>query len=325
MLSKIALEEHFMTPGFEEQSKTFLDNMPSKAADRLRRDLSDTGSERLAVMDAAGISVSVLSQTGPGVQAMMSADEAQKEATRANDYLAACIARHPERYRGFAALPMHDPELAAQELRRSVTEHGFVGALVNGHTCGLYYDSEEYDAFWSVLSELAVPLYLHPTNPPATPVGLADYPVLQGATWGWQVETASHALRLLFGGVFDRFPEVRVILGHMGEGLPFIRWRLDSRFAAYPMGIELARAPSSYFGKNLLITTSGVCSHSSLLGAIGEMGEEAVMFSVDYPYEDTATAAMFMDSAPLTAKVAKKVAHNNAAALLKLNDWRNDE
>src|SRR5690606_36305490 len=141
-------------------------------------------------------------------------------------------------------------------------------------------------------------MYLHPGTAFRDPYVLNGHPELLGATWGWGVECGSHALRLLFGGVFDRFPGVKIILGHMGEGLPFLRWRFDSRFAVYPMGVKLQRAPSEYFGSNILITTSGVCSAPSLVGAIGEMGAEAVLFSVDYPYESSAVAADFIEQAP---------------------------
>jgi 2,3-dihydroxybenzoate decarboxylase len=142
--------------------------------------------------------------------------------------------------------------------------------------------------------------------------------VLCGAAWGWNVETATHALRLLFGGVFDRFPRLTLLLGHMGEFLPFQRWRMDSRFAAYPMGVKLARKPSAYIGSNILITTAGVCSAPSLLGAIGEMGAQAVLFSVDYPYESTADACAFIEQAPLDDATRQLVCHGNARRLFKL-------
>jgi 2,3-dihydroxybenzoate decarboxylase len=147
---------------------------------------------------------------------------------------------------------------------------------------------------------------------------LDGHPELTGATWGWTVETASHALRLLFAGVFDRFPGLKVILGHMGEGLPFLRWRLDSRFATYSHGIQLEKAPSQYIGTNILITTSGVCSAPSLAGAIGEMGAEAVMFSVDYPYESVEVAANFIEEAPMDETTRNLICHGNAERIFRL-------
>ena len=190
--------------------------------------------------------------------------------------------------------------------------------MINGHTLGRYYEDSEFDVFWERAEALGVPIYLHPNAFSQPPALLEGMPVLQGATWGWGVETAGHALRLLFGGVFDRFPQLTLLLGHMGEALPYQRWRIDSRFAAYPSGIKLARRPSEYIGSNILITTSGVCSAPALLGAIGELGAHAVLFSVDYPYESTAEACEFIEQAPLDARTREQVCHGNARRLFKL-------
>ena len=213
---------------------------------------------------------------------------------------------------------MQDPLQAADELERTVREHGFKGALVNGHTLGRYYEGPAYDVFWERMQALDVPIYLHPIDPFTVPQAYSGHPELLGATWGWGVETAGHALRLLFGGVFDRFPRLIVMLGHMGEGLPFQRWRFDSRFAAYPHGVRLARAPSEYIGTNILITTSGVCSARPSLVAVGEMGAEAVLFSVDYPYESSARPRSFIEQAPLDERTRALVCHGNAKRLFKL-------
>lgn len=315
---KIAFEEHFMAPGFERYSKAFLQFIAPETAQDLGRRLADIDALRLQEMDQAGIDLAILSQTGPGVQGEADRVAAVRGAAQNNDYLATRIQRHPTRFAGFAALAMQDPAAAAAELERAVTQLGFKGALVNGHTQGRYYDDPAFDVVWERLQALEVPLYLHPIDFPQIPRTLQDHPEIQGAAWGWGVETASHALRLLFGGVFDRFPGLRIVLGHMGEGLPFQRWRLDSRFAAYPFGVRLRRRPSEYIGTNILITTSGVCSHAALAGAIGEMGAEAVMFSVDYPYESTAVAAQFIDSAPLDEHTRALVCHGNARRLFRL-------
>ncbi len=317
-VKKIALEEHFMTPGFQAYSKGFTQHIDPAVFADLGRRLADFDELRLAEMDRAGIDVTVLSQTGPGVQGEADPGLAVARAQQSNDFLAEQIARHPTRFAGFAALPMHDPEQAGRELERAVRELGFKGSLVNGHTHGRYYDDPVYDAFWERMQSLDVPLYLHPTDAYVKPQVLAGHPELDGAAWGWGVETASHALRLLFGGVFDRFPRLKIILGHMGEGLPFQRWRFDSRFAVYSHGVRLARAPSEYIGTNIVITTSGVCSHGALSGAIAEMGPEAVMFSVDYPYESTEIAAQFIEDAPLDDATRALVCHGNAQRLLKL-------
>jgi len=315
---KIALEEHYMGPGFERYSKAFLQHITPQAQQELSGRLNDFDALRLAEMDEAGIELVVLSQTGPSVQAEPDLQDAISLARQNNEYLASQIARHPTRYAGFATLPMHDPKVAARELESAVIQLGLKGALINGHTQGTYYDDPAYDVFWERLQALGVPLYLHPIDMPEVPPSFAGHPVLQGAAWGWGVETGTHALRLLFGGVFDRFPEVKVILGHMGEGLPFLRWRFDSRFAAYPHGITLQRPPSAYIGSNIVITTSGVCSAPALVAAIEEMGPEAVMFSVDYPYESTALAARFIEDAPLDERARALVCHGNAERLLKI-------
>lgn len=317
MTPKITFEEHFMAPGFEKYSEAFLKLMPADQSRQLAQRLSGFDGERIELMDRGGIVRTVLSLTGPGAQSE-SLDRAIDSARRANDFLAEKIVHRPDRLSGFASLPMHDPDAAIAELQRTVRDMGFLGCLVNGHTHGTYYDGPEYDAFWAEIERLGVPFYLHPINAHADPYVIRDVPVLQGAVWGWGVEAGSHALRLLFGGVFDRFPGVKVVLGHMGEGLPFLRWRFDSRFRAYPQGVDLQLAPSEYFTRNIVITTSGVCSHASLMGAVGEMGPDGVMFSVDYPYEDTAAAVNFIETAPLDSVARRKVCHDTAAALLGL-------
>lgn len=317
-IRKIALEEHFSTPGFHAYSKSFTQHIAPAVLADLGARLADFDALRLAEMDRAGIDYTILSQTGPSVQGERDAAVAVTRARESNDFLAAQIARHPSRFGGFATLAMQSPDAAIDELTRTVTTLGFKGALVNGHTFGTYYDERAYDPFWACLQALDVPLYLHPTDAYVTPRVFDGHPELAGAAWGWGVETGTHALRLLFGGVFDRFPGVKVILGHMGEGLPFLRWRFDSRFAVYSHGVTLERQPSDYFGRNLLITTSGVCSAPALIGAIGEMGADAVMFSVDYPYESTAVAADFIEQAPLDEATRQLVCHGNAARIFRL-------
>jgi len=318
-IKKIALEEHFNAVGFEDYSKAFVKHIDSADARELMARLQDFDAQRLEVMDRAGIEYVVLSQTGPGVQVEKDVSVAIARARQNNDFLAQQIAHHPDRLGGFATLPMQDPAAAAQELTRAVQDLGLKGALVNGHTHGVYYDSREYDAFWETVQKLDVPFYLHPFDAYEMPHAYSGHPELMGATWGWGVETGTHALRMLFGGVFDRCPEVKLVLGHMGEGLPFQRWRYDSRFAVYPHGVTVKRKPSEYIGSNILITTSGVCSAPTLMGAIGEMGAEAVLFSVDYPYESTELAADFIESAPMDDKTRELVCYGNAARLFKLD------
>lgn len=315
---KIAFEEHFSVPVFSEYAKSFTQHLPPAVRRDLLARLHDFDDQRLAEMNAGNVQYVILSQSAPGMQAEPDVALAQRYAAENNDFLAERIARHPARLGGFAHLSMHEPAVAARELERAVRELGFKGALINGHTCGRYYDDPAFDPFWARAQALDAPIYLHPANFSETPALLRDMPVLQGATFGWAMETGGHALRLLFSGVFDRFPGLKIILGHMGEFLPFMRWRFDSRFAAYPHGLTLAKAPSAYFQSNIVITTSGVCSAPALMGAIGEMGVENVMFSIDYPYESTAAACEFIESAPLDEASRALVCSGNARRLFKL-------
>ena len=271
----IALEEAFSVPELEDrQPSPWLGFRFSQRhiADWARK-LPDFTEFRLPEMDAAGIDVQVLSLTVPGLQSDADERTARDDARLANDYLAQIVARHPDRFRGFAALPMQDPGAAAAELGRCVRELGFCGALVNDHFQGHYLDEPRYDEVWAALEELAVPLYLHPGAPPADHWKVLDgCPELYGATWSWAAETGGHALRVLYGGVFDRHPGTTLILGHMGEFLPFMRSRLDSRYLTLDLDTPLQRMPSAYIGSNVVITTSGVFSPAALTGAVLEIG-----------------------------------------------------
>ena len=315
----IAMEEAFALPDVLARRPLTRTSTSPELIDVWNRRLVDFTEERLPLMDKYGIAVQVLSLTVPGIQGLTDPGEAVAEARRANDFLAEVIARHPDRFKGFAAVPLQDPRAAAAELERAVTVLGLSGALVNDHTGGHYYDEPRFDVFWDKLAELDVPLYLHPGAPPADQWHLLKgRPELVGPVWTWGAETAGHALRLVLGGVFDRHPRARLVLGHMGEGLPFHLARLDSRYACQS-DRPLRRKPSAYFGDNVLVTVSGVWSHAALTGAIAELGVDAVMFAVDYPYESTETAVEFLRSAPLAAEDLEKVAHLNAARLLRLN------
>ena len=318
-MRKIALEEHFTRPELSTYAQYEGSNRASPDFGRLRERLLDFGEMRLEAMDRAGIDVAVLSVATPGVQAEPDAEVAIKRARIENDFLAREITKHPTRYAGFAHLPLQDARVAADELSRCVEQLEFKGALVNGHTNGRYLDDRGYDPFWERVEALGVPVYLHPRDPFDAPHMFAGHRELLGATWAWTVETATHALRLVFGGVFDRHPEARLILGHMGETLPYLLWRLDSRSRAQAEGEESGeRAPSEIIRDNILVATTGVCSHASLVCALSALGEDNVMFSVDYPYEDCEVAAKFIDSAPISEEARAKVCHGNARRLLRL-------
>lgn len=317
-IAKIALEEHFSAPGFAEYAADMTRNIPSAVLAEMGAKLADFDDQRLSEMDNANIEYAVLSQTMPGVQAEADTEVAVRRARENNDFVASRIERHRRRFGAFAHVALQDPRRAADELERTVREYGFHGAMINGHTLGRYYESKDFDVFWERAQALDVPIYLHPTAFSRVPALVEGMPILQGAAWGWGVETAGHALRLLFGGVFDRYPNLTLLLGHMGEFLPYQRWRLDSRFAVYPMGVKLARKPSEYIGSNILITTSGVCSTGALMGAVGEIGARAVLFSVDYPYESTEQACDFIEQAPLDSRARELVCYGNARRIFKL-------
>jgi 2,3-dihydroxybenzoate decarboxylase len=318
MVEKIALEEHFLCPGFEDYWQPTVGDVDPAIYRQVVARLSDFGEMRLAAMDQAGIARAVLSLAGPGVQAERDPRTACRKAREANDALAREIEKRPYRYSGFAHLPVQDPATAADELERCVRELKFCGAMINGHTNGQYLDDPSLQPLWERAQALAAPIYLHPTDPVTASRALDGYKGLRRATWEWGFETGSHALRLVFGGLFDRFPNAKVILGHLGETLPYLLWRFDSRAKLY--GIKLAKPPSQYIRENIAVTTSGMCSAEPLACAISALGRQRVMFAADYPFESTHEAAHFIDDVALEDNVRKDICFNNAMRLLKLAD-----
>ncbi len=294
----------------------------SDAATRFAARLPDFTEYRLPEMDEAGIDVQVLSLTVPGLQVDIEPELACSNARFVNEYTAQVVAKNPDRFQGFAVLPLQDPAAAAAELERAVHELGLCGALVNDCIYGpggRYLDAPEYDEVWSALESLQVPIYLHPGAPPADRWQvLQGRPELYGATWSWAAEVSGHALRLVFGGVFDRHPRAMLILGHMGEFLPFQRSRLDSRYHTLNPPEKIKRPPSAYLGTNVVFTNSGVFSPATLLGAVLEVGADAVMFSVDYPYESSYEAVAGFERTTLPDVDREKVAHGNAERLLRI-------
>ncbi len=318
-MRKIALEEHFSGPGFEKYLEAVAEMFDPGFLSSAEKFLPEFDEKRLSMMDKCGIDIAVLSQTAPGVQAELDKEAATQAARRSNDFLSEQINRNPSRYRGFGCIALQDPESAAEEVVRCVKELGFVGILVNGHTAGEYLDEEKFQPFWEQLNALKVPLYLHPGNPYDKPHMYSGRPELNGATWSWTCETATHALRLVFGGIFDRYSDVKVILGHMGETLPFMLWRLDSRALTSPGGRAMKKPPSQYIREHIVITTSGVCANGPLLCSLSEMGEDSVMFSTDYPYEDAELAAQFIDNAPISLEQREKVCFRTAEHLFRIS------
>ncbi len=315
---KIGLEEHFAAPMLdaERYDGPIMAHFNPAGVKKMESELADFDDERIPLMDATGIDVMVLSQTSPGVQVEKDAVKATRLAREANDYLAARIARHPRRFGGFAHLALQDPTGAADELQRCVEQLGFAGALINHHTLGEYLDADKFSVFWERVTALDVPVYLHPADPYDAPHVYQGVAALYGPAWTWNCETGAHALRLVFGGTFDRFPTAKLIVGHMGETIPFYLWRLDSRVPLVDPSFK--GVPSEKVRKHLYVTTSGVCSSAALRCAIDEMGVDHVLFSTDYPMEDARIAADWIDSAPLTGEERAKVCHANAERILKL-------
>jgi 2,3-dihydroxybenzoate decarboxylase len=324
----IALEEAFFIPELAGRQPTeahqrMMRSLKPGYAERWESRLIDFTEYRLPEMDDAGIDIQVLSLTAPGLQVDIDAERARDNARFANDYLAKVIGENPDRFRGFAALPLQNPAAAAAELERAVTQLGLCGALVNDCIYGpggRYLDAPAYDELWAAVESVGVPLYLHPGSPPADRWRVLDgHPELYGATWSWAAEVSGHALRILCSGVFDRYPGATLILGHMGEFLPFQRSRLDSRLATTATTTTLKRAPSDYLGTNVVFTNSGVFSPAVMLGAVLEVGADAVMFSVDYPYESCFEAVQGFDRTTLSGSDREKIAHGNAERLLRIS------
>lgn len=313
---KIALEEHFLAPGFEEYWLKTVEDVDPKLYGQVLSRLKDFGELRLAAMDKAGIERSVLSLAGPGVQAERDVGKATRKAIEANDFLAGEIAKNPVRYSGLAHIALQDPVAAANELERCVKQLGFAGCMINGHTNGQYLDDPSLSPFWERAEALGTIVYLHPADPVSPFAVLDGYKGLKRATWEWTLETGSHALRMVFGGLFDRFPKATLALGHLGETLPYLLWRFDSRARLY--GIKLKRQPSDYIRENMVVTLSGMFSAEPLNCAIAALGAGRVMFSADYPFESAEEAGHFMDTVPLDEKLREQIAFSNARKILRL-------
>jgi 2,3-dihydroxybenzoate decarboxylase len=316
LVRKIALEEHFLCPGFENYWAATVSGVSDAALQRITARLSDFGDARIEAMDRAGVARAVLSLAGPGVQVEPDTAVAVRMAAIANDHLAGELQKRPERYAGFGHLAMQDATAAADELERCMRDLGFCGAMINGHTNGQYLDHPALTPFWERAAALMAPIYIHPADPVTPSPVLDGHPALRRATWEWGFETGSHALRLVFGGVFARFPDAKVILGHLGETLPYLLWRFDSRAKLY--GVELPQSPSSYIKSNIVVTTSGMFSAEPLNCAIAALGRDRVMFSGDYPFESIEEAGHFMDHVALPDDLRADIAFNNASRILNL-------
>lgn len=307
----IAIEEHFAPRDLEA--------MRARAVRRhevFADQLDEVGEGRLADMDRNGISMQILSSTPPNPQTAA-------QASVWNDRLAEVVSRHPGRFGGFASLCLPEPASCPAELERAVSELGFKGAILHGHANGRFLDHRDYWPLFETAESLDVPLYLHPTPPPS-PVYDAYYGdlepeiagVLSTSGWGWHAETGMHALRLIVSGLFDRFPRLQVVIGHMGENVPFSLARADSTLG--PVARHLERSLTEYFTENFYVTTSAYFTHPPLLCALAVIGADRVIFSVDYPFSQNAPGRAFLDSAPISPADREKIAHGNAERLLRL-------
>jgi 2,3-dihydroxybenzoate decarboxylase len=316
-MRKIAIEQHFITRDTLPYAGS--SHVPPAIWQQFEARLLDFEDLRLAEMDRLGIDLEVLSLNSPGIQCETDERTAIAAAAASNDELAGLIQRHPTRFAGFAALPTQNGEAAARELRRAVRDLGFKGGLVNGPTVsGRYLDDA---ASWPLLEAaeaLGVPLYIHPAPPLQVPAIYEGYTQLVGPMWSWGLETATQVLRLVFAGAFDAFPRLQVMLGHMGEGLPYTLWRLDSRYKVTKQPKPLKHLPSEYIARNVAITTSGVSSLPPLQCALGALGADRILFATDYPFEDGDEAVHFMTTAPIDEADRAKIFHRNAERLLGL-------
>ena len=330
-MRRTTLEEHFVTTEFIEgpgrdmlqMLDTFARSTTQFSRDDLIDRLLDLGEQRISDMDLAGVDMQVLSFTR-GVEAIEEEAKAVKLAHDSNDILAQAVKRHPTRFSGFATLPVSVPAKAADELERVVKEYGFKGTMIHGHSRGRYLDDK---FFWPILEraeELKVPIYLHPTPPPQSVIKanyIGNYSkdvatLLSIAGWGWHIETALHLLRIMLCGALDAYPKLQLVIGHLGEGLPFMMPRIEHVFSRETT--KLDRHIGDYLRENVYYTFSGFNYTSAFLDLFLQVGAERIMFSADYPYFSMVEAQNFLDQLPVSPKDKEKIAHGNAEQLLGL-------
>ncbi|UOE50963.1 amidohydrolase family protein [Mucilaginibacter sp. SMC90] len=312
----ITLEEHFATLLFIAGPGQAINKQPEIAAQLL-----ELGEKRIAEMDNAGIDLQVLSINAPGAEQSPAA-EAVTLAKESNDRLALAIQTYPERFAGLAAIPTANPKTAVEEMERTI-QLGFKGAVINGHVHGRYLDDSYFQPIFEAAQKLKVPIYLHPTKPPEA-VSKIYYSgfspqvddLFARAGYGWHIETGVHVLRLILGGVFDRFPELQIIIGHLGESLPYMQERLDK--VLVPRATGLQHEISYYLKKNIYYTISGFNFQSPFQTMLAEVGATRIMFSADYPYAPMDAARKFLDQLPVSEADRHLIAHGNAEKLLNL-------
>jgi predicted TIM-barrel fold metal-dependent hydrolase len=319
----ITVEEHFASPAFiNGPGKHFLERFRAGGPRGMEiyDNMRDLGDGRVAAMDAAGIDMQVVSLNSPGVE-QAEAAEAISVARDANDFLAAALKKHPKRFAGFAALAIQAPDKAADELERTVSKEGFKGANINGHTRGRYLDDKAFSPILERAQALNVPLYVHPTIPIKSVVdalygGFAPAVTAQlsGPGWGWHIETAIHVIRMIMGGVFDRYPKLQVVIGHLGEGIPFMLPRLDKNMPRELTKLE--RPVADYLRNNVYYTFGGFNFPATFQNLLSEVGAGRILFSVDYPFGSMTEARTFLEQLPLSPDDRERIAHGNAEKLL---------
>jgi len=324
---KIALEEHFGTPEIMKLRLDWFkrDNLPlnfsMEEAQRIGKLACDTAEFRLAEMDKHGIKKMILTPGSNGVDGVLDDQEALEVCQRWNEAVYQEVKANPDRFDAFAMLPLRAPELAADELERCVTKYGFKGCgWLAGYVykCG-FIDEEKFHPLFARAEKLGVPLYLHPTETPNAFKAIYEgHPALLGPTWSWNTDTATYMLRIIFSGLLDKFPKTTIIMGHMGEMLPYVLWRVENRLEINPMDVKLEKKLSQYFQDNIYITTSGQFNNCALRCAIEFCGAERIMFSIDYPFEPVDLACEFMDNASIPDDQKRLISHANAEKLLNL-------
>lgn len=318
------LKEHSsFDPGFESLMGYFLFN-DSDWTRRVVERLEDVGDLRLADMDATGIDHQVIALTAPGIQ-VFDVDTAVGLATDYNDELASAVAAHPDRFSALAAIAPHHPASAAAELERAVTTLGFKGAIINSHTQGEYLDDEKFWDIFAAAESLDVPVYIHPQTPPPAMIEPLLEAGLDGAIYGFAVETGLHLLRLIVCGLFDSFPKLKIVVGHLGEGIPYWLFRVDFfqrlivKTKRYPNFRPLAKAPSDYMRENVYVTTSGMAFEPAILYAQDVLGAERVLYAMDYPYQYVPEEVAVTDNLPISAEHRAMLYQTNAETVFKLS------
>jgi predicted TIM-barrel fold metal-dependent hydrolase len=320
---KISLEDHYQTPDTLESAARYA-TANKEAWQRLSSDLLDFTKQRVEQMDQTGIELAILS-LAPGIEEIYDKKRAVRVARRSNDLVADATAKNPDRFRSFAALPLQDPDEAIKELIRCIRELGFVGALISGFSqigeedTSYYLDNPMYRQFWAEVEKLDVPVYLHPREPLLSQrKAYEGHPWLLGSAWAFGVETATHALRLIGSGLFDEYPRLKIILGHLGEMLPFAIWRWEHRNVVEPRGLKLKKKASLYFYENFYVTTSGAFRTQAVVNTILEMGANRILYSTDYPYESMVECEEWFRSVDISLEDQIKIGRLNTMKLFKL-------